>query len=159
MQPILRQFDIQQGDSVVTEESRDYAPDFILARFADSAGLIAPYLDGYRADNGVVSMVGTLPLRYGPATGFHTVPLLVAKNGNALAVAAERKVNGKSQRIVVTGDADFMSSGNWGAVNPTSGTSRWLRKCSAGLRMGISLSIPAPSVPKMRSTATIRASS
>ncbi|UYQ91436.1 Gldg family protein [Chitinophaga horti] len=110
VKPLLAQIDIHPGDSVILEESRDYAPDFILARFADSAGSIAPKLGGYKADNGVVSMVGAIPLAYGDSLGFNTVPLVEAKNKSALVVAASRTVNGKEQRIIVSGDADFMSS-------------------------------------------------
>lgn len=118
LRPTLGQLGVQPGDSAVVEESRDYAPDFILARFADSAGVMAPRLDAFRADKGVVSMPGVLPLRYSTATGFRTVPLLQAQNGDALALAAERNVNGKSQRIIVTGDADFMSSGELARRKP-----------------------------------------
>lgn len=118
LKPLLQKLDVQPGDAPVQEESRDYAPDFILARFADSAGTIAPRLAAFKADKGVVSMVGTLTLKYGPAQGFHTVPLLINKNNEALAIAAERKANGKTQRIIVTGDADFMSSGELGRRKP-----------------------------------------
>ncbi|WP_295119266.1 Gldg family protein [uncultured Chitinophaga sp.] len=116
--PLLQPLGIHPGATPIQEESRDYAPDFILARFADSAGTIAPRLAGYRADKGVVSMVGTAGIRYADTAGFHTVPLLIAKNNEALAIAAQRHVNGKEQRIVVTGDADFMSSGELGRRKP-----------------------------------------
>ncbi len=118
LQPVLQQLGVQPGDTPVQEESRDYAPDFILAHFADGAGVIAPRLSAYRADSAVVSMVGAIGLQYGQKNGFHTVPLLVAKNNEALAIAAERKIGGKTQRIVVTGDADFMSSGELGRRKP-----------------------------------------
>ncbi|MBO9153487.1 Gldg family protein [Chitinophaga sp. GCM10012297] len=118
LNPVLQQLDVQAGSAPVTEESRDYAPDFILARFSDSAGAINPKFSAYRADKGVVSMPGAVSLQYGQQHGFHTIPLLVAKNNGALAIAAERKVNGKTQRIVVTGDADFMSSGELARRKP-----------------------------------------
>ncbi|WP_341837189.1 Gldg family protein [Chitinophaga pollutisoli] len=118
LQPLLTQMGIRPGSTPVQEESRDYAPDFILARFTDSAGAIAPMLSAFKAGNGVVSMPGTLPLQYGAAAGFHTVPLLESKEKGALAVASQREINGKTQRIVVTGDADFMSSGELGRRKP-----------------------------------------
>ncbi|PWV56838.1 Gldg family protein [Chitinophaga sp. S165] len=116
--PLLQPLGIHPGPTAIQEESRDYAPDFILAHFADSAGTIAPKLSGYKADNGVVSMSGTAGIGYHDTAGFHIVPLLVAKNNEALAIAAQRKVNGKEQRIVVTGDADFMSSAELGRRKP-----------------------------------------
>ncbi|MRG44604.1 ABC transporter permease subunit [Chitinophaga sp. SYP-B3965] len=118
LKPLLQQLDVQQEDTPVLEESRDYAPDFILATFSDKAGEIAPKLAAYKADDGVVSMVGAVNLQYGQQYGFHTIPLLTAKNGKALVVAAERKVKDKTQRIVVTGDADFMSTGELGRRKP-----------------------------------------
>lgn len=118
LKPILQQLDVQPGEAPVTEESRDYAPDFILAAFSDKAGEIAPNLAAYKADDGVVSMVGAVSLQYGQQHGFHTVPLLTAKNGQALAIAAERKVKDKTQRIIVAGDADFMSTSELGRRKP-----------------------------------------
>lgn len=118
LKPILQQLGVQQEDTPVLEESRDYAPDFILAGFSDSAEMIAPKLAAYKADSAVVSMVGAVSLQYGQQHGFHTVPLLIAKNRQALAVAAERKVKDKVQRIIVTGDADFMSSGELARRKP-----------------------------------------
>ncbi|QEH41416.1 Gldg family protein [Chitinophaga sp. XS-30] len=118
LRPVLQQLDVQAGEMPVLEESRDYAPDFILSRFTDSAGSIAPRLAAYKADSAVVSMVGAVSLQYGQQQGFHTIPLLVSKNGQALAIAAERKVQGKTQRIIVAGDADFMSTGELGRRKP-----------------------------------------
>ncbi|RPD39947.1 hypothetical protein [Chitinophaga barathri] len=106
------------GETLIQEESRDYAPEFIPARFSDSAGAIAPKLSAYKADGAVVSMVGAVSLRYGQEHGFHIIPLLTAKNNEALAIAAERQVQGKTQRIIVTGDADFMSSGELARRKP-----------------------------------------
>jgi ABC-2 type transport system permease protein len=118
LKPILQQLDVQLGESPILEESRDYAPDFILASFSNKVGEIHPKLAGYQADSGVVSMVGAVSLQYGQQFGFHTIPLLTAKNGQALAIAAERKIKDKTQRIIVTGDADFMSTGELGRRKP-----------------------------------------
>lgn len=118
LKPILQQLDVQLGDAPILEESRDYAPDFILASFSNKAGEITPKLAGYQADSGVVSMVGAVNLQYGQQFGFHTIPLLTAKNGQALAIAAERKIKDKTQRVIVTGDADFMSTGELGRRKP-----------------------------------------
>jgi ABC-2 type transport system permease protein len=110
LQPLLQQLDVQAGDVTVQEESRDYAPDFLLSHFAEQAAAISPALGAYRADSGVVSVSGAVNLQYGSTQGFQVVPLLVSKNNQALAIALERKQSGKTQRIIVTGDADFMSS-------------------------------------------------
>jgi ABC-2 type transport system permease protein len=44
-----------------------------------------------------------------PTTSFHTLPLLVS-DSNTLAVAMTRKIGPKEQRIIIIGDADFMST-------------------------------------------------
>ena len=115
--PLLQQLDIQPGDAPVQEESRDYAPDFILAGFSGSAGDVSPKLAALHADSAVVSMLGAVSLRYG--TRFHTVPLLVTKDNQALAVAIERKQQGKTQRIIVAGDADFLSTAELSRHKPS----------------------------------------
>lgn len=108
--PLLQQLDVHAGDATVQEESRDYAPDFILSHFSDKAGAISPALGAYQADSGVVSVSGAVNLQYGTTSGFQVVPLLLSKNNQPLAIAMERKQAGKTQRIIVAGDADFMSS-------------------------------------------------
>ncbi|MEZ2445619.1 Gldg family protein [Chitinophaga sp. RCC_12] len=119
LQPLLQQLGIQPGEVPVQEESRDYAPDFILARFSDDAGKISPKLAAFKGDSAVVSMPGAVNLQYAQQQGFRTVPLLLAKNNHALAIAAEREVAGKTQRIIVTGDADFMSTGELARRKPS----------------------------------------
>ncbi|SEW37644.1 Gldg family protein [Chitinophaga arvensicola] len=116
--PLLQQLNVQAANAPVQEESRDYAPDFILAGFSDSAGVIASRLEGYRKDSAIVSLVGAAPLQYAPQAGFRTVPLLQTKTHQPLALALERQVKNKSQRIIVTGDADFMSTGELGRRQP-----------------------------------------
>jgi ABC-2 type transport system permease protein len=110
MAALLQQLDIRAGDTAVQEESRDYAPDFLLSHFAEKAGAISPTLGAYQADSAVVSVSGAVNLQYGTGAGFQVEPLLISKNNQPLALALERKQGGKTQRIMVTGDADFMSS-------------------------------------------------
>lgn len=107
---LLQQLDVRAGETTIQEESRDYAPDFLLSHFSEKAGAISPALGAYQADSGVVSVSGAVNLQYGTGAGFQVVPLLLSKNKQPLALALERKQAGKTQRIIVTGDADFMSS-------------------------------------------------
>lgn len=119
LSPLLQQLGVQAGEAAVQEESRDYAPDFILSRFSEKAGEISPALGAYQADSGIVSVPGAVPLQYGAAQDFHVIPLLLSKNNEALAIALERKQQGKTQRIIVTGDADFMSTAEISRRKPT----------------------------------------
>lgn len=69
--------------------------------------------------NGRRDLSGTIV--FSPADGDVKGPLPTALSLN-------RKVNGKEQRIVVTGDADFLKNGSYSQVNPLLGTTifSWL---------------------------------
>ncbi|HEY0271647.1 MAG TPA: Gldg family protein, partial [Chitinophaga sp.] len=118
VRPVLQLLGVKPGDAPVQEASRDYPPDFLFAAFAGQAGEVSPHLAAYKADSGVVSMPGALALKYTQPQGFHSIPLLVAKDHQALALALQRKQAGKDQRIVVTGDGDFMSTGELSRQHP-----------------------------------------
>lgn len=107
---LLQSLHIQAGNTPVQEESRDYTPDFILSHFSPEAGKVSPTLGAWQADSGIVSMSGAVNLQYTSGADFQTTPLLVSKNNQPLALALERKQSEKTQRIIVTGDVDFMSS-------------------------------------------------
>ncbi|PUZ21648.1 ABC-2 type transport system permease protein [Chitinophaga costaii] len=118
VRPVLQTLGVKPGDAPVQEASRDYPPDFLFATFAVQAGEVSPQLAAYKADSALVSVPGALALQYTQPQGFHSTPLLVTKNHQALALALQRKQAGKDQRIVVTGDADFMSTAALSRLQP-----------------------------------------
>ncbi|MFY0255353.1 Gldg family protein [Chitinophaga sp. 30R24] len=118
-QPLLQQLNIQAGEAPIQIESRDYAPDFILASLSDQVNLLSPQLTAYKADSAIVSLTGAVNLSYTGRQQFHAIPLLVTPNNQVLAMALERKMQNKTQRIIVAGDADFMSTGELSRRQPS----------------------------------------
>ncbi|PUZ26354.1 ABC transporter [Chitinophaga parva] len=112
--PLLAKLGVTAGASAVQEPSRDYAPDFILATLPDSAGMLEPMLGGYSHDSAIVSMPGALALETVSQQGFQRIPLLQSKDHHVLAIGLQK---GK-QRIVIAGDADFMSTGELNRHQP-----------------------------------------
>lgn len=116
--PILQQLGVQAGQEALKEPSKDYAPDFLLAHFTANAGNIDPVFGALHADSAVVSLPGALPLQYVQQPGFTVTPLLEAQSHQPLLIALERRQAGRQQRIVVSGDADLMSTAELSRFRP-----------------------------------------
>ena len=68
-----------------------------------------------------VVMPGAVSLQHDAGGSFTVKPLLTAKGGSIeVAVALERSMGGRDQRIAVIGDADFMSTATLGLPEPRS---------------------------------------
>jgi ABC-2 type transport system permease protein len=120
------------------QESRDFAPNFIRASFSSDGGTEIPAYETLRKDHSNVAMAGAAGLTY-QDSGLYTIrPLLITDEKNtwnrpggagpdtgkpgynaflgddkrqaSLALALTRKVGSRRQKIVVLGDADFMSN-------------------------------------------------
>ncbi len=110
LSPVLDHLGIGMKNDAVIEKSRDFAPDFILAGFSDHAGdYFRKYNNSFQA-KGVVAMPAVASLKTISTSPFHITPILIDQQRNPLALALSRNVAGKEQRIMVSGDADFMSS-------------------------------------------------
>jgi len=139
LNPVIQPLGVQLMDGTVAQPSGELSPDLVQAYMTETAGSFSKGAELKRKDSAVVSMPGATGLTYTTNNGFDVKPLLMtdgrkswmkkdrlvadsaaivysAANGDvrasfATAVALTRKVNGREQRIVVTGDADFMSNG------------------------------------------------
>lgn len=109
LKPVLAKLQVQTG-LPVQEKSRDFAPDFILSSFTAQAANYAARYAALKAENGIVSVPGVVSLQAVPGNGFQVVPVLSDKSGQPLALAMFRQIKNKAQRIMILGDADFMSS-------------------------------------------------
>jgi ABC-2 type transport system permease protein len=133
LDPIVKDLGLTFGDGRLTQKSEDFAPDFILAHFSPQADQVSPRLASLGMERGIVAMPGVTGLQYGDSRysglqgraqynglkgreqyndqggAFRIVPLLVSGPAS-VAVALTRKTGRKEQRIVVVGDADFMST-------------------------------------------------
>lgn len=138
LNPLLQELNVQLMDGTVVQPSVNLAPDVSLNEItANSAGFTKSLANVF-ADSVPVSMLGAAGLSYTQGGAFKIKPLLVTskekswiKKGKLVADSAvvvfsatdgdqrisvptvlslTRMVNGKEQRIVVTGDADMMSN-------------------------------------------------
>ncbi len=116
LNPIVKDLGVTFTGDRLIRKSQDFAPDFVLASFSpegDAFGQNA-FL---RKEKGIVSMPGVTGISSmpgaaappGSANSFHSFPLLVS-NAVPVAVALTRKIGPKEQRIMIIGDADFMST-------------------------------------------------
>jgi ABC-2 type transport system permease protein len=118
LNPIVKDLGVTFGEGRLTQKSEDFAPDFVLAHFSPAADGYSSQLASLRKGRGIVATPGVTGLQYegqgnaqynAPAGAFRIVPLLVS-GPIPVAVALTRKSGPKEQRIVVVGDADFMST-------------------------------------------------
>ncbi len=138
LDPILKPLGVSLMEGTIAEPSAELAPDLVQAYMTPMAGSFSKSAALKRADSVVVSMPGATGLAYNTNNGFDVQPLLLTdgkkswlKKGRLVAdsaavgfsvadgdlkgtfptaIAMTRKVGGKEQRIVITGDADFMSN-------------------------------------------------
>lgn len=110
LNPLLETLGVQLSADTIIEKSRDFAPDFLLATFADQGAAHYSKYKMLKKDSGIVSMPGAAVLNYKTDKGFEVIPVLQNKEKKPVALTLTRKIGTKEQRIMVTGDADFMSS-------------------------------------------------
>lgn len=138
LNPFLQQFGVQLLDGSIVQQSKDLQPELATPYATENAAALYPPMEHAHHDSARVSMPDAAALAY-TDTGLYTIkPLLVTnprigwlKKGKLvkdsaaiefmpqegderkafpLAVSLTRKINGKEQRIVIAGDADFMSN-------------------------------------------------
>ncbi|MBS0031833.1 DUF4350 domain-containing protein [Chitinophaga sp. 22321] len=138
LNPFLRQLGVQLMDGILVQTSKDLQPELVSPYLTATAASFYPALIHAHHDSAMVSMPRVTALSYADTGAFSIKPLLVTniktcwlkkdnlvtdsaeivfspENGDeqktfATAVSLTRKVNNKEQRIVVTGDADFMAN-------------------------------------------------
>lgn len=133
LNPLLKPLGVQLTDGVLIEESKDFAPDFVLAKYAATAG---NYSNDWKDTGAVLSLSGAAALQFEKSGPFHIEPVIVTNKNDTwnklgmvnldsakvvydpalgdkkeslpTGVALTRKIAGKEQRIMVFGDADFI---------------------------------------------------
>lgn len=138
LQPILDKLGVQLMDGIVAQPSIDESPDVALSFITSAASAFSKPLEESYQDSTKVSMRGVTGLSYAEDGTYTIKPLLVTdekrswikttklvvdsadivfspelgdvKKSVPTVISLTRTVNGKEQRIVVTGDADFMST-------------------------------------------------
>ena len=137
--PLLARFGLKMEDGILAQPVGDFNPDLILSRVSEQATPLKRFHKYFSHYSYRVSMPGCVALSALEETnGFTLIPLLETKNKGAwieleaknlkeekvvcnpnagekeqtyvTAFAAERKVGDKTQRIIVSGDADCLSN-------------------------------------------------
>jgi ABC-2 type transport system permease protein len=138
LDPILKPLGVSFMDGTIAQPTSELSPDLVQTYMTSTTATFSKAASLKRDDSTVVTMPGATGLNYDSVKGFIVRPLLMTdakkswlKKGRlvadsaaitfspadgdirdsfATAIAMTRNVDGKEQRIVITGDADFMSN-------------------------------------------------
>ncbi|WP_010133977.1 Gldg family protein [Ochrovirga pacifica] len=134
LMPVLKEIGVQVSEGVVLQKSKDYKPDLVLTHLDTAA-----FSEGFSiTSKKVISLSRTTTIKVKDTLGFQAFPLLTSASDSlyrlpdehrtfvsdslafnqalkvtqplVFAWGLKRNYNGKSQRIAVLGDADFMSN-------------------------------------------------
>lgn len=107
LNPILKTLGVQYSEGMLTEISDDYSDDLVQAHITNAASQLG-FTVGKQS---VVSMPSAMGIAYKDTLGFKVTPVLkTSKDTVTTALALNREHNGKTQKIMVLGDADVMSN-------------------------------------------------
>ncbi len=115
--PLLQYIGVHTGSSLLTQQTKDFSPELVQALFTDAAAGFSGRYKLLQADSAVVTMPGVSSVSY-LEQAFKVTPLLMSKEKMPLAIAMSRKIGNKEQKIVVTSDADFISTVELSRRNP-----------------------------------------
>jgi len=138
LNPLLQKLGIQLMEGMIAQPSKELSPDMALPYLTSTAATFTGPVAKDWKDSIRISMPGVTGLTWNSSNGFTVKPLLMSDasqswmkkgalvadsadvvfspaNGDQrtsvpLALSLNRQVNGKEQRIIVTGDADFISN-------------------------------------------------
>jgi len=145
LNPLLKDLGVQLMEGTIVQRSRDFSPTLVLPYVTATAAGLSKRLNNDFLDSVRMSMPSVAGLRYDSASPYQIRPLLMTdekvswnKKGTFVmdsaevayspaegdekrpiptALALTRTVGGREQRIVVTGDADFLSNSELGRGN------------------------------------------
>lgn len=139
MNPLLDKFGVSFAPGMLLQESKNYALDLIQASFTKAPNALFSF-----PEKEIVSMPGAVGMDYDTTLGYRVMPVLFTdkkavwnqegtfnletdkvtfnpqvntRNEKPVALALTRNIKGKEQRIMIIGDADFMSNGELGRQN------------------------------------------
>jgi ABC-2 type transport system permease protein len=146
LNPLLQPLGVQLEPGTLVQKSEDFSPDLVLNYLTDTAATLSKALARSKDDSMCISTPGAAALSYTTDKGFAVQPLMMTdaaktwikkselvtdsatieykpeegdrKGAFAVAVKLTRKINNREQRIVVIGDADFLSNKELVRYNP-----------------------------------------
>lgn len=141
--PIIAPLGVQLEPGVLVKPSAKYQTDLLMAKPTAAGVASNMYLEDLKKRQSVVTMPNAAPLSVSPAQGFQATTWLTSDSSGSwneletknfidetavlnagagekvepfpTVVALSRIVKGKTQKIIVTGDADWISNGELGA--------------------------------------------
>jgi ABC-2 type transport system permease protein len=141
---IIKPLGVRFQDGVLLSESQSYAPNFLIARFAENTKNYSRVLTGLYEDKAALTTTGASALVYDTTGPFTIEPFLVTNKATTwnhkgtidpeaekilfdplagdkkdefpIAVTLRRDVKGREQRIMIFGDADILSDGQFSGV-------------------------------------------
>ena len=145
LEPIVSRLGIKFVPGQLKQQSEDFSPDFILGKVPESSLMLSEsytFKNSVKMEY-PVSMPGAMGLAYHTNSPFEITPIVITNKNTIndlnsieesevykltsfkshkkevlpIALALNRKIGEKEQRIVVVGDADFMSNREWGRRN------------------------------------------
>jgi ABC-2 type transport system permease protein len=151
--PLLSSLGISMNPGTLLQQSEDFAPDFLMASVSASAGQVWQKSSLLNNTAALIAFPGASTLSYHAQQGVHITPLInTGKNDTwrrtvkiadsihtvkfdvalgderdsmPIVLAATRQANGKAQKIIVSGDADFMSNSELLRSNPQTSNFRF----------------------------------
>lgn len=138
LNPLLATIGVKMREGIIVQPTKDMQPELVTPFITQTVSGFFKPLEHAAHDSARATMPGTTALSYSDSNSFSISPLLVTdprdtwlKKGKLVSDSAEvlfdaaagdergsfptaisltRKINGKEQRIIVSGDADFMSN-------------------------------------------------
>ena len=108
--PLLQYLGIRLLPGKVYQSHEEFSDEVVFAEYAETVGGHG-FVPSLHLEYSPVLLNGTTAIKTDPGGPFAVAPLLVSQTGQPLAVLLTRDLHGREQRIVVVGDADFMSNG------------------------------------------------
>ncbi len=136
--PIFQQIGVVMEEGTLVQESKDYAPDFLLGKLGAQSTKISKYYDVMRQGDAFLSLQGTAAFLTTPTGGYKATPIVSLESKltyraalpldledrdrkfnqsagdqrslGSPAIALQRSIHGRDQRLIVLGDADIMSN-------------------------------------------------
>ena len=109
--PFLSSLGIEAGVTQLREPHEEFPDELIFARYTKEGRKLGFFAESHRAEEWPVLMPSAVAIEVGNEDNAIATSVLVTDSGDTTAVALTRSVASSLQKILIIGDADFMSSG------------------------------------------------
>lgn len=145
LNPLLDKLGVQFMDGILMQQSKDFSPDLVMGYFTTAAAASGKGYNLLWTDSARVSVPGAVGIQYNDTSSYKITPILATdekktwnklgqftqdtgyvqfdpaagdiKRSAPVAMSLTKKVQGREQRILVMGDADWMSAAELSRYN------------------------------------------